>query len=56
MFAWPSYMVQDMWARLLEDREYLSQFQADNCKRLADNYSTLTAILGNHGIEYYKGG
>ncbi len=49
-------MIQDIWASMLEDREFLTSFLAENQKRLAENYVLATSFLDEHGIEYFKGG
>ncbi|EMC97585.1 hypothetical protein BAUCODRAFT_107204 [Baudoinia panamericana UAMH 10762] len=55
-FAWEAYLIQDCWARILEDDKWLKQFLTESQKRLSTNYGTLTSFLDQHSIPYYKGG
>ncbi|KAG4442585.1 hypothetical protein IFR05_001915 [Cadophora sp. M221] len=55
VFSWSPYVLQDLWAKLLEDTEYLDTFIATNQRRLSENYTLATSILTSHNIEYFKG-
>ncbi|KAK5734937.1 hypothetical protein LTR17_008570 [Elasticomyces elasticus] len=55
-FSWPSYVIQDTWARILEDEKFLQWYLPENQKRLATNYSTLTKFLNENSISYFQGG
>lgn len=56
LFSWPSYLAQDMWARLLEDKTATADFLQKNRDRLATSYEYVTEWLDNLKIEYYHGG
>ncbi|KAK4900771.1 hypothetical protein LTR27_001950 [Elasticomyces elasticus] len=55
-FSWPSYVIQDTWARILEDEKFLQWYLPENQKRLATNYSTLIKFLDENSISYFRGG
>ncbi|KAK5727556.1 hypothetical protein LTR15_003456 [Elasticomyces elasticus] len=55
-FSWPSYVIQDTWARILEDEKFLQWYLPENQKRLATNYCTLTKFLDENSISYFRGG
>ncbi|KAK5707476.1 hypothetical protein LTR97_000010 [Elasticomyces elasticus] len=55
-FSWPSYVIQDTWARILEDEKFLQWYLPENQKRLATNYSTLIKFLDDNSISYFRGG
>ncbi|KAA8645007.1 hypothetical protein EYZ11_010669 [Aspergillus tanneri] len=56
LFSWPSYLAQDMWARLLDDETATHNFLNKNSARLADAYRNVTAWLEDKNIMYYQGG
>ncbi|KAE8393453.1 pyridoxal phosphate-dependent transferase [Aspergillus alliaceus] len=56
LFSWPSYLAQDMWARLLEDTDKTQYFLNLNRKCLAESYKIVTSWLHLQGIEYYPDG
>ncbi|KAB8234397.1 pyridoxal phosphate-dependent transferase [Aspergillus alliaceus] len=56
LFSWPSYLAQDMWARLLEDTGKTQYFLNLNRERLAKSYKIVTSWLDLQGIEYYTDG
>jgi hypothetical protein len=55
-FSWPPYVIQDIWASMLEDKEYLSSFFQKNQALMRENYTLATSLLENQEIPYYKGG
>ncbi|KAK3651451.1 hypothetical protein LTR56_005593 [Elasticomyces elasticus] len=55
-FSWPSYVIQDTWARILEDEKFLQWYLPENQKRLATNYRTLIKFLDENSISYFRGG
>ncbi|WPV31213.1 hypothetical protein CLAFUW7_07111 [Fulvia fulva] len=55
-FAWNSYIVQDMWSRILEDKSFLEHSLAENQRHLAKHYQIITDFLKQHDIPYYRGG
>ncbi|KAK5705782.1 hypothetical protein LTR17_021371 [Elasticomyces elasticus] len=55
-FSWPSYVIQDTWARILEDEKFLQWYLPENQKRLGANYCTLIKFLDKNSISYFRGG
>lgn len=53
MLAWTPYIIQELWAGMLE-KDYASSFVATNQQRLADEYAFATRFLDEHGIPYYE--
>jgi aspartate/methionine/tyrosine aminotransferase len=53
-FAWPSYLVQDCWAKMLEDRAFLDTFITQNRQRLQVAYQQISAFLDQHDIRYLR--
>lgn len=56
LFGWIPYIVQDMWARILEDQAFLNHYLSEGQRRLARNYKICTDILAENKILYYPGG
>ncbi|KAG2420144.1 hypothetical protein HFD88_004944 [Aspergillus terreus] len=56
LFSWPSYLAQDMWARLINDTGKTSDFLEENKRRLGKAYGIVTDWLRNKSIEYYDQG
>ncbi|KAK4126480.1 putative aminotransferase class I and II family protein [Parathielavia appendiculata] len=54
MLAWPPYIIQDLWASMLENGAYTEDFFATNQQRLAEQYAFATQFLDDHGIPYYR--
>ncbi|KAJ4289459.1 hypothetical protein N0V88_006940 [Collariella sp. IMI 366227] len=54
MLGWPPYVIQDIWASMLEDEAYTNNFFAKNQRLLAEQYAIATRFLDDHGIPYYK--
>ncbi|KAL5319879.1 hypothetical protein ACEPPN_012937 [Leptodophora sp. 'Broadleaf-Isolate-01'] len=55
VFSWSPYVLQDLWAKLLEDTQYLNKFISTNQRRLSENYTLATSILSSHDVKYFKG-
>ena len=47
--------MQDIWARILEDRSFLDWYLAENQRRLAKSYRLLTGFLDEQEIPYLRG-
>lgn len=56
VFSWPSYIVQDCWASILEDKDFLSSFFKTNEERLQQSYTILTSFLDHEKVSYFRGG
>ncbi len=54
MLGWPPYIVQDLWASMLENAEYTKNFMATNQRRLAAQHALATQFLDRHGIPYFR--
>lgn len=54
-FSWQAYMVQDMWAGILEDETFLDSFFAENQRRLGERYKLVTDILRANDIKFFGG-
>lgn len=54
MLAWPPYIIQDIWASILEDEAFTQNFLATNQQRLAEQYAFTTRFLDEHEIPYYR--
>jgi hypothetical protein len=54
MLAWPPYLIQELWATMLEDGEYTNDFFAKNQQRLAEQYAFATRFLDENKIPYYR--
>lgn len=55
-FGWEAYIVQDIWARILEDKPFLDNFISENQKRLAARYNMVTDFLRKNNIAFFEGG
>ncbi|KAK4244483.1 putative aminotransferase [Corynascus novoguineensis] len=53
MLAWPPYIIQDVWAKMLEDENYTNRFLETNQRLMAIQYASATRFLDDHGIAYY---
>jgi hypothetical protein len=54
MLGWPPYLIQELWASMLEDEQYTKKFFATNQQRLAEHHALMTRFLDKHGIPYYN--
>ncbi|KAK4237343.1 putative aminotransferase [Achaetomium macrosporum] len=54
MLAWPPYMIQELWASMLEDEDYTKGFFTRNQQRLAEQYVFATRFLDENKIPYYR--
>ncbi|KAK4161058.1 putative 1-aminocyclopropane-1-carboxylate synthase [Cladorrhinum sp. PSN259] len=53
MLGWPPYIVQDIWAGMLDNQSYLDTFLGTNQNRLAEHYAITTQFLDEQGIPYF---
>ena len=56
LFSWPSYLAQDMWARLLQNETKTNELLSTNRNRLNQTYSNVTSWLDQRNITYFRGG
>jgi hypothetical protein len=54
IFGWVPYVVQDMWADILEDAEFMHDLKEESRKVLAKHFSILKAFLEKWGVPYYE--
>jgi hypothetical protein len=54
IFGWVPYVVQDLWADILEDEKFLDEFILENRKVLAKHFTILRTFLEQHRIPYYS--
>jgi hypothetical protein len=45
-------MLQDIWAAMLEDKEWLSTFMTKKADLMAENYRVTTSFLADRNIKY----
>ncbi|AEO60892.1 hypothetical protein MYCTH_2310609, partial [Thermothelomyces thermophilus ATCC 42464] len=48
--TWPPYIVQEIWAKMLDDKSFTENFLMVNRQRLGDQYAFATRFLDEHGI------
>ncbi|KAK4173706.1 putative 1-aminocyclopropane-1-carboxylate synthase [Triangularia setosa] len=53
MLGWPPYLVQDIWAAMLEDTNYTDSFLKKNQELLAESYKLVTDFLKEQGVGYF---
>ncbi|KAF1953531.1 putative aminotransferase class I and II family protein [Byssothecium circinans] len=54
VFGWVPYVVQDVWADMLEDEQFLDDFKLKNRKVLSKHFTILRSFLDQHNIPYYS--
>jgi aspartate/methionine/tyrosine aminotransferase len=54
-FSWTPYIIQEIWARMLEDDCFQSTFFEKNYRLTEESYALATDFLEKHDIPYYKG-
>ncbi|KAK0744926.1 putative aminotransferase class I and II family protein [Apiosordaria backusii] len=54
MLGWPPYLVQDIWAAMLEDTKYTDNFLKKNQELLAESYKLVTDFLTEQGVGYFR--
>ena len=53
-FSWPSYIIQDAWAAMLEDEKWLTAFLSRNQELLAEQYGVAAKFLKDRGVAFYE--
>jgi len=56
IFAWISSYTDIAWSTILEDTTWLTNYIAENNKRLAQQYNSVVKFLDKHKIPFIKGG
>ncbi|KAJ5342322.1 hypothetical protein N7541_011446 [Penicillium brevicompactum] len=54
IFSWTPHMLQDIWAAMLEDKQWLDTFMAKKADLMAENYRVTTSFLADRNIKYYE--
>ncbi|CAG8243574.1 unnamed protein product [Penicillium salamii] len=54
IFSWSPHLLQDIWAAMLEDREWLEKFMTKKAELMAENYKIATTFCSDRGINYYE--
>ncbi|KAF5554088.1 plp-dependent transferase, partial [Fusarium phyllophilum] len=53
IFSWSPHLVQDMWAAMFEDRQWLQAFMERKLELMTENHAIATSFLRHHGIPFY---
>ncbi|KAF4422063.1 PLP-dependent transferase [Fusarium acutatum] len=53
IFSWSPHVVQDMWAAMLEDQQWLQSFMERKLELMVDNHKIATSFFRHHGIRFY---
>lgn len=54
VFSWSPHVLQDVWAGMLEDKQWMDTFMTKKAKLMAENYNIATSFLRDRGIRYYE--
>jgi hypothetical protein len=54
MFSWSPHLLQDVWAGMLEDVQWLKSFMARKRELMADNYAIAARFFQECGIPFYE--
>jgi hypothetical protein len=54
-FSWTPYIIQEIWARMLEDACFRTRFFQKNYRLTEESYAFATDFLEENDIPYYKG-
>ncbi|KAH7007778.1 pyridoxal phosphate-dependent transferase [Ilyonectria destructans] len=52
IFSWSPHLLQDTWATMLEDRQWLHKFMDEKATLMIENYHIVTSFFREHGIRY----
>ena len=47
-------MLQDVWASMLENKQWLENFMSRKTELMAENYRIATSFFSERGINYYE--
>ncbi|EXA34374.1 hypothetical protein FOVG_14358 [Fusarium oxysporum f. sp. pisi HDV247] len=53
IFSWSPHIIQDMWAAMLEDRQWLRTFMERKLGLMVENHNIATSFFRRHGIRFY---
>ncbi|KAH8598679.1 pyridoxal phosphate-dependent transferase [Bisporella sp. PMI_857] len=54
ILSWPSHILQDIWAAMLEDTLWTQEFMLKKRKAMAEQYRFATSFLFERGVRYYE--
>ncbi|KAK7570857.1 hypothetical protein V3481_018952 [Fusarium oxysporum f. sp. vasinfectum] len=54
IFSWSSHIIQDTWAAMLEDRQWLQTFTEKKLELMVENHKIATSFFHDHGIQFYN--
>ncbi|EAA65386.1 hypothetical protein AN0744.2 [Aspergillus nidulans FGSC A4] len=54
MFSWSPHLLHDVWARMLEDEQWLKSFMARKRELMADHYEIAARFFRECGIPFYE--
>ncbi|KAI7771383.1 hypothetical protein LZL87_014361 [Fusarium oxysporum] len=54
IFSWSSHIIQDTWAAMLEDRQWLQKFTEKKLELMVENHKIATSFFHDHGIQFYN--
>ncbi|PLB54002.1 PLP-dependent transferase [Aspergillus steynii IBT 23096] len=54
IFSWLPHLLQDAWAAMLEDKQWMERFMEQKRQLMLDRYEMTTAFLSKHDIPYYE--
>ncbi|KAM5343826.1 hypothetical protein ACJ41O_012363 [Fusarium nematophilum] len=52
IFSWSPHVIQDVWAFMLNDRQWIIKFMDKKLIRMTEHYTIATRFLRDHGIPY----
>lgn len=54
MFSWSSHVLQDVWAAMLEDKQWVANFTLRKSKLMAENYNIARSFFSERRISHYE--
>ncbi|KAF2018114.1 PLP-dependent transferase [Aaosphaeria arxii CBS 175.79] len=54
MFSWPSHIIQDIWAYMLEDTKWRNNFIGRKLELMEANYRLVTGFLSEIGVDWFQ--
>ncbi|SPB46670.1 unnamed protein product [Aspergillus niger] len=54
IFSWSPHVLQDAWAAMMEDKQWVERFMTQKRDLMVDRYKMITAFFSKHGIPYYE--
>lgn len=54
MFSWSPHVLQDVWAGMLENAEWMEEFMTKKNELVLENYNITSSFLRDCGIKYYE--